>query len=374
MTTTGFDCRLDLSLWESKWSLSKKDWCCKQVGIGCTTTHMVPTTPEARGDAPPVPVCAVPSSSLDLRDREWCCRVHGVHCKSILDIIAASHAAPQMQPRKMAVTTTRRPPMPEGPSESVAYDCMAEYVDGGRQWSARKRTWCCQHERRGCHVSPTQYDCTYWFSVEIWTWPIEKKEWCCEHRGRGCRKGKRTKDLLGLEVTTKHPTTSMAGVTTSHALHEMSCFDGHLHLWSDRKRAWCCHHEGRGCSEPKPTPASASFDCEEGYWDWQMAWPDSKREWCCEHHQRGCVKRADKSQLFTGISRKFEASAGSRASVAGTTTFTCAAALLASLFAIRACSRRRQRQLSGYTFQTALWTSMSVSRGPLNVELDELSE
>jgi hypothetical protein len=393
------------------------------VGIGCSTTGLVSTTPQAAEMSPRtpagVPKCAAPSTSLTRRDREWCCRIHGVHCKSDLDILAASHttrrtpqtrddqyresdcipgsSSPDLQewccrergllcsPVRIAqpgASTTRAvmiahlPPIHEAP---MPYDCMAENADG---WSSSKRTWCCEHEKRGCQASRTQYDCTHWFSVEIWTWSVGKKQWCCAHRGKGCRQGKGAKDVFGLKATTATPqavtasTTSLQPIDDSNKpFNEMSCFDGHLQLWSGRKRAWCCQHVRRGCSELSSASSSSIFDCEEGYWNWETAWSSSKREWCCEHRQRGCEKRTTTSHLFAGISRKFEAAASRRVSGMRTTLVACAVATAAGLFVIQGCYRRRLRKLpqgAGYIIP-GLW-SASSSQGPLNMEMGEMSE
>ena len=88
------------------------------------------------------------------------------------------------------------------------YDCNAGYSNWYFGWSEVKKTWCCDHEDKGCpgtwhgslhlhhvHISHDVgvatgkiYDCDAGFSNWLQGWSDSKKKWCCSHKDKGCPK------------------------------------------------------------------------------------------------------------------------------------------------------------------------------------------
>jgi len=56
--------------------------------------------------------------------------------------------------------------------------------------------------------------------------------------------------------------------------------------WSEKKKAWCCKHEQRGCQST--TTSMIPFDCKAGLAKAATGWSDSKKDWCCRHRSVGC--------------------------------------------------------------------------------------
>eukprot|EP00438_Fugacium_kawagutii_P009468 Skav202079 [mRNA] locus=scaffold1138:923300:927762:- [translate_table: standard] len=83
---------------------------------------------------------------------------------------------------------------------SLAADCNAGFADWYHGWSEGKKSWCCNHESRGCpgtwghdhwhhHTVVIQheihgvghggYDCAAGASNWMQGWSTKKKDWCC---------------------------------------------------------------------------------------------------------------------------------------------------------------------------------------------------
>merc|ERR1712241_1096427 len=96
-STDLYDCNDGAMQWETAWSQAQQQYCCLQVGVGCTTRPatalppptMPPTPPPTAPPTPPptrpAPVgpvdpfnCAVDAENTWQADKKaWCCRVQG---------------------------------------------------------------------------------------------------------------------------------------------------------------------------------------------------------------------------------------------------------------------------------------------------------
>jgi len=105
-----------------------------------------------------------------------------------------------------------------------------------------------------------RFDCTAGFRKWRTSWPDKKKAYCCETEKRGCE-------------------------------NDMDCSEGRMHWesWPDEKKAACCNKPGV-CAKPAPSPATTSqpHDCNIGFEDWVHRWSIPKRVYCCLNARRGC--------------------------------------------------------------------------------------
>eukprot|EP00930_Biecheleria_cincta_P017678 TRINITY_DN13980_c0_g1_i1.p1 TRINITY_DN13980_c0_g1~~TRINITY_DN13980_c0_g1_i1.p1 ORF type:complete len:250 (+),score=60.21 TRINITY_DN13980_c0_g1_i1:51-752(+) len=53
--------------------------------------------------------------------------------------------------------------------------------------------------------------------------------------------------------------------------------------WSSLKIDWCCKNKQVACHS-----TSAPFDCKAGAQNWQKAWSEKKKTWCCTYFVVGC--------------------------------------------------------------------------------------
>merc|ERR1711972_1000951 len=50
---------------------------------------------------------------------------------------------------------------------------------------------------------------------------------------------------------------------------------------------------GKGCAPPPPPPPpSLPYDCAAGFANWQAGWSEPKKVWCCHHQGKGCASGA----------------------------------------------------------------------------------
>jgi len=108
-----FNCDTDFATWRVDWSASKKDWCCKSKGKGCSGKQK---------ESGKQFNCAAGLSNWEKAwsdaKKEWCCNEEGKGCK--------------------------------GSTTSAPYDCIAGHSNWKRGWSDGKKTWCCENQHRGC--------------------------------------------------------------------------------------------------------------------------------------------------------------------------------------------------------------------------------
>jgi hypothetical protein len=102
----------------------------------------------------------------------------------------------------------------------------------------------------------------------------------------------------------------LLSASSPHVIHH-HCFQGDPLTWGPVRRAWCCHHVGRGCPTTRPPPpppmptippppppkpittTHCPFDCTAGYDDlgphqWVKGWSAAKKVYCCKTAHRGC--------------------------------------------------------------------------------------
>mmetsp|Transcript_164833 Transcript_164833/g.528921 ORF Transcript_164833/g.528921 Transcript_164833/m.528921 type:complete len:512 (-) Transcript_164833:130-1665(-) len=119
--------------------------------------------------------------------------------------------------------------------------------------------------------------------------------------------------LVVLFFTVPLPTTTVlksagGGLLRSSAPSTYDCSDGFQQWqasWADDKKEFCCRTLDMGCepsSEQLPMQPSAAlqprpeeqltFDCEAGYDSWDVGWTPAKKAWCCDNRDRGCTTAA----------------------------------------------------------------------------------
>jgi len=250
-----------------------------------------------------------------------------------------------------------------------AFSCTA-----GAQWSHQEEEWCCRQPGGRCTTTArpklsvaesSEFDCD--LGLQRWrlAWPQKKKLWCCSHRQRGCLPGmprkpptttaapSSAKPSTTKPSTTKQRTPQIEMLPEVHSaslatLAPYNCEEGLEHWggrWPEKKKAWCCEHERRGCPTttrrttakpaataaptrppaaptrpPQTTPRTTRaphdcgagveeewsdskrrrccgahgrgcpprYDCLRSYFDWRAAWSGEKRRWCCEHEEKAC--------------------------------------------------------------------------------------
>merc|ERR1712241_1561458 len=126
-STDLYDCNDGAMEWETAWSQAQQQYCCMQVGVGCTTrpaTALPSPMPTAPPTAPPTPPptrpapvgpvdpfnCAVDAENTWQADKKaWCCRVHHRGCPP-----TAAPIAPILPP-------VVQPIMPAAPADP--YNC-----------------------------------------------------------------------------------------------------------------------------------------------------------------------------------------------------------------------------------------------------------
>ncbi|CAK9111418.1 unnamed protein product, partial [Durusdinium trenchii] len=52
--------------------------------------------------------------------------------------------------------------------------------------------------------------------------------------------------------------------------------------WPAAKQQWCCRNFAMGCSSEQ------KYDCDAGFWNWQVGWTAEKKAFCCKEKNRGC--------------------------------------------------------------------------------------
>ncbi|CAE7907382.1 unnamed protein product, partial [Symbiodinium necroappetens] len=116
-----YDCHAGLSNWYHGWSHVKKSWCCDHHQLGCP----------------------------GMAHGQW-------HAHTVVHTIMGHHAG------------------------HGGYDCDAGYSNWEHGWSYHKKTYCCEHEHKGCQP----YHCHH--HEEHDTWSDDKRDYCCGHFQIAC--------------------------------------------------------------------------------------------------------------------------------------------------------------------------------------------
>uniref|UniRef100_A0A7S0B6J8 Uncharacterized protein n=1 Tax=Pyrodinium bahamense TaxID=73915 RepID=A0A7S0B6J8_9DINO len=372
-TIATYDCHAGLSKWVTGWSAAKKVWCCARKHLGCHPPLTRPKPPPVPRTPPPTrpPPPPAPTAPFDCNEdyvscyhclmhrwsiakREWCCRHGGRGCSTPLPPATTPRPPP---PQTTAPLVQHLRPTPPPPPTAAPFDCSVDYVECYHclmhRWSVAKRQWCCQHGGRGCATSPpasaaarlpprstsptspapgppteppqqappeqhakppplAPFDCNVdyvdCYHCLMKRWSITKREYCCKHGGRGCstplppalsaNPPTPATPLPGLAAKAPRPATpAPAGVAPPAPQGQplpaasslpFDCAAGLAHWqhgWSMAKKDWCCQHVHRGCPQD---PRSEPFDCEAGYDNWKHGWSRPKKAWCCQHKHQGC--------------------------------------------------------------------------------------
>jgi len=181
-TSLPFDCNAGFDNWEAGWSDPKKIWCCQHVSKGCTTTPPPPPPP------PPPTTSVCPPLDCNVGYNNWqagwgeekktyCCQHFNKAC----------------------------PGAPPPTSPCPPLDCNVGFNNWQAGWGEQKKAYCCQHFGKACPVAPPPpappappvpfttvcppQDCNAAFANWYAAWPPQKKTWCCQHEGKGCLPG-----------------------------------------------------------------------------------------------------------------------------------------------------------------------------------------
>lgn len=232
-TTTGtivsYDCTSSRMSLQSQWSASKTAWCCHHSSQGCKPRSVTTLRPKP-----------APSSS-------------------------------RPAPKLVSELPTSFPTLHR--SKAPQFDCSVGFQTWTENWSAAKKVWCCDHERKGCADSPG-----------------------------ASPPGPQSTDspLLPLPVTlapdsppgTPAPQPKQTPRTKSTQMPALAVpfdcgagFHNWVAGWSVAKKAWCCQHLGKACP---PTPSPAQYDCADGFDNWAAGWSLGKKAWCCKQVGKGC--------------------------------------------------------------------------------------
>lgn len=236
-TTMHFDCNKGFENWVHEWSIPKRVYCCLNARRACPTAPPVPRPP------PPPPMRAMPPPAP---------------------------AAP-VQPQPAPPAAGGKPP---------PFHCGLGYVNWQAGWSAGKKAYCCEHEKKGCVAVPTPppFDCNENYKPDyhylLQQWPLPKRQWCCVHARRGC--------------APPQPNPAPAAPAVATTSKPFDCTAGYSNWkvgWSVAKISWCCTNEHKACSGKA---SHGSIDCSQGYSSWRASWGPVKKTWCCQHEGKGC--------------------------------------------------------------------------------------
>ncbi|OLP93534.1 hypothetical protein AK812_SmicGene24556 [Symbiodinium microadriaticum] len=239
-----YDCHAGLSNWYHGWSHVKKSWCCDHHQLGC------------------------PGMAHGQWHAHTVCNWHGpdaVMDTEVVHTIMGHHAG------------------------HGGYDCDAGYSNWEHGWSYHKKTYCCEHEHKGCQP----YHCHH-HEEEHGTWSDDKRGrlllrplpnrlrrnhpapctlhgdtstckqrigWSMEHTFDG------KENACGLAYSAVQVECDVCRACT---IQEAGCGDqGNAALgnwpwprcraWSPEKKVWCCQNEQKGCQNPDTPP-----DCDAG--------------------------------------------------------------------------------------------------------------
>merc|ERR1712032_1291198 len=104
--------------------------------------------------------------------KEWCCMNKEIACTTTLI------------PKQVLVPG----PGPDATTTSEPYDCTAGYSNWRAGWSDDKKAYCCTHRNMGCAETTSEpYDCNAGYSNWRAGWSADKKVWCCQNKHMGCK-------------------------------------------------------------------------------------------------------------------------------------------------------------------------------------------
>ena len=184
------DCNENYENWQQMWTTTQQDYCCKQFGKGC---------PPPQHDHVVYHYVGVPVHQPS----------HIVHVP--VPVPSPSHVVYKTRyvhtPPHIIYHHIHEPPPPQ--PHPFEYDCDQGYSNWYFGWSLHKKSWCCDHEQKGCpgtwhgsfhlhtdvhithgvgHAHGRIYDCGAGYSNWMQGWSDSKKDWCCDKENKGCVK------------------------------------------------------------------------------------------------------------------------------------------------------------------------------------------
>merc|ERR1712129_533753 len=165
-----------LPRWRLGWSKPKKDWCCKNKGLGCKFNCSAGALRWKRG--------------WSQVKKDWCCKNRNFGCEgkaavntSTAGVKTGTTTMPSTSaPRTTTVITTTVTTTP--------FDCQAGLLRAAVGWSKEKQAWCCKNQKVGCMKGDdVLFDCSQGSKNFEIGWSAQKKEFCCRTSRVGCEEG-----------------------------------------------------------------------------------------------------------------------------------------------------------------------------------------
>eukprot|EP00930_Biecheleria_cincta_P075323 TRINITY_DN62489_c0_g1_i1.p1 TRINITY_DN62489_c0_g1~~TRINITY_DN62489_c0_g1_i1.p1 ORF type:complete len:425 (-),score=72.28 TRINITY_DN62489_c0_g1_i1:73-1347(-) len=314
--TTEFDCGVVSDEWETEWSDTKIDWCCKHKKNTCPSYN-------CEADA------HTWEHSWSQRKQHWCCENKGLGCPAASDDAIVYHDA------------------------GGEYDCAEDQAQMQTAWSSSKARWCCDVKQIGCSLveassttvadgsTSTSIDDVLAFDSSENSVNVHCLSGCwfdgetasCEDRimyaARKTFAGQDDACAQAYRLVQKQCLKSCTACTLEKAncsvppLHDCDERSKAMSEWSYAKRAWCCQHHQKGCTStssqaattpvhttstpvrtttkatkatkttkatttPSTVTMAAPFDCEADLANWTAVWTAEKKKWCCHNENTEC--------------------------------------------------------------------------------------
>eukprot|EP00435_Cladocopium_sp_Y103_P002115 s5143_g1.t1 len=187
----GYDCVEGFHNYQELWTEDQKRFCCWKHDRGCPSTHYkTKTEVKTRVKYVDVPVPSPPKiierdheehiTSFNCNEgfsnwyhgwsplkKKYCCAHEDRGCPG------SSHGHWEMHGHASAHVEGG------GKATGKIYDCGAGFSNWLQGWSDSKKSWCCDHESKGC----VKHHC---FTGTISDWNEDKRDWCCRTHQRGC--------------------------------------------------------------------------------------------------------------------------------------------------------------------------------------------
>merc|ERR1712187_264205 len=144
-TVPTYDCEGEFANWEKAWSQERRKWCCKTNGQACTPSKAQATVAPPTAvviTQPPRPVVTMAPAKPTVAPVQ------------ITKAAASPKPVRIVAPTPPKITTTFNyniqilGPTPTDPPPP--HNCWAGYASWETSWTTEKKSWCCQHEAKGC--------------------------------------------------------------------------------------------------------------------------------------------------------------------------------------------------------------------------------
>eukprot|EP00930_Biecheleria_cincta_P068155 TRINITY_DN5530_c0_g2_i1.p1 TRINITY_DN5530_c0_g2~~TRINITY_DN5530_c0_g2_i1.p1 ORF type:complete len:424 (-),score=83.96 TRINITY_DN5530_c0_g2_i1:93-1364(-) len=271
-----FNCESDpdTEVAQHAWSDTKKEYCCRTVGLGCPSSKLS-------------------SSSADPLD------------STVADTMTSGELS-----NSDAVVV----------SGGHIYNCQEGLQDVTALWDLDKQAHCCSEKGLGC--PDNAFDCDAGYINWVHGWSAGKKVWCCARTNRGCPPTTRTTTTWTTTIPPCNHICAIAGVAVTckermlfASVHTFLGEASPCQLAVELVRRECSgicemcsiHEACLGAADVETTTlapttsaaetnAPAPFDCQEGLSNWQMTWFPAKQNWCCTHEDLGCPDAVDATE------------------------------------------------------------------------------